>query len=405
MADPTLYLPAVLEESSITQLLSGLGLPEPTTIQLLNTTAAYHIIYNIKFAEDIEDILQPNALGAGDSAASFAWKVRNPRSLVLRISGKHLPRIKTLNEVATMVWVRAYTKIPIPAVVRFDATENNAIGHEFTLLEKVDGVSVDSIYDGLEDWKKESLVRQLAGYLMELRCREWDHCGGLQLNQRGVPVPGRVVAETFWQGPELARYWPGNESVDSLNVGGPYTSYTAYVRGHIDQYIRNMEKHDSLEWMRDLIPRLYAFLIYLDQHAATLNDTRYILTQRDLHFGNIMCDPETATVQAVLDWEFSEVLPLPLWSPGSGFLWNAKQTPESMTEQSRMYGVFTKLCKAHWPDLLSDFEVKKEMPHKAISTILNFVRAVVEVCPRGQKADAARDWRKTAEMALTELGV
>lgn len=40
-------------------------------------------------------------------------------TLMLRVSGKHLPRIKTINEAAIMKYVKRNTTISIPAVVRF----------------------------------------------------------------------------------------------------------------------------------------------------------------------------------------------------------------------------------------------------------------------------------------------
>ncbi|KAK9772047.1 putative Aminoglycoside phosphotransferase domain-containing protein [Seiridium cardinale] len=397
MADPKLYLPPALSENTIRKLMSELSLPEPTAVKPLITAAAYHTIYLVTFSAEAD-----LAFGPAQSNEPYGSV-----SLVLRVSGRHIPRIKTMNEVAAMKWVRDNTSIPIPAIVRFDATEDNAIGYEYTLLEKVHGVSIDTIYDTLDDAKLKHLIDQLTDYLIDLHRHEWHHSGGLSLDESGKIVPGRVLAETFWQGPEIAEYWGSDETVDSLNVCGPFSSYTAYVMGHIEQYIRNIEIHQSLEWMRDMIPRLGAFMAFLNDRSAELDGTRYILTHKDLHFGNIMCDPRTLQITAVLDWEFAAVLPLPLWSPGGGFLWSAKdESQESLLERDRLFqDIFTTLCGERDPGLLSDFNVKTQMPHKAILRVLNFVRAIVEVCPRGQKLDRAREWRITVEEALAELGV
>jgi hypothetical protein len=395
MADPRLYLPPALSENAIRKLILELSLPEPAAVKPLITAAAYHTIYLITFTADSGPALQPARPNEPDGSVS----------LVLRVSGKHIPRIKTLNEVAAMTWVRQNTKVPIPAIVRFDASENNAIGYEYTLLEKVHGVSIDTIYDSLNDAKIEHLISQLTEYLIDIHRHEWSHAGGLSIDEDGNLAPGRVLAENFWQGPEIAQYWGTDETVDSLNVHGPFNAYTDYIKGHIQQYIRNIEKHESLGWMRDMIPRLQRFIAWLDDHATELNKTKYILTHKDLHFGNIMCDPVTLQITAVLDWEFAAVLPLPLWSPGGGFLWSAKDGPEALAERDRLFnGIFTKLCQQRDPALLSDFEVKKQMPHSAIAKVLNFVRAIVEVCPRGQRLDTAKNWRSLVEEALSDLG-
>lgn len=396
MADPRAYLPPGLHEDVIRKLVLDLSLPEPATIEPLLTSAAYHTIYLVVFGADSAAALHPARTNEPDGSIS----------LVLRVSGKHTPRIKTLNEVAAMSWVREHTSIPIPAIVRFDASEDNAIGHEYTLLERVHGVSIDTIYDSLDDAKIGNLIDQLMDYLVDLHRHKWHHAGGLSVDAASEVVPGRVLAENFWQGPEIAEYWGSAEDVDSLNVRGPYDTYTDYVRSHVQQYIRNIERHEALEWMRELIPRLESFNAYLDDNALALNETEYILTHKDLHFGNIMCDPITLQITAVLDWEFAAVLPLPLWSPGGGFLWNAKDGPEAIAERDRLFeDIFSKLCKERAPRLLSDFDVKKQMPHRAILKLLNFTRAIVEVCPRGQRIENVRKWRVTLEEALSELGV
>ncbi|KAK6199088.1 hypothetical protein LQW54_010148 [Pestalotiopsis sp. IQ-011] len=398
MADPRLYLPPVLSDESTRKLVSDLSLPDPTTVKPLITTAAYHTIYLITFAADDASALHPAQTDKDGSV-----------SLILRVAGKHIPRIKTLNEVAAMTWVRKNCKIPIPAVIRFDASENNVIGHEFTLLERVRGVSIDTIYDTLDDAKIAHLVGQLTNYLTELHRHEWTHAGGLSIGEGGGEiVPGRILAENFWQGPEIAQFWGDGESIDSLNVRGPFGSYTEYLRGHIQQYIQNIEKHDSLEWMRDMIPRLRDFLDFVDARAAELNDTKYILTHKDLHFGNVMCDPETLEITSVLDWEFAAVLPLPLWNPGGGFLWSAKDESEaSFAERDRLFkDIFTKICAERDPALLADFDVKNKEPHREIAKVLNFTRAIVQVCPRGQKLETAETtWRSTVENALHDLGI
>ncbi|KAI0181213.1 hypothetical protein GGR52DRAFT_567447 [Hypoxylon sp. FL1284] len=183
----------------------------------------------------------------------------------------------------------------------------------------------------------------------------------------------------------------------------PLSYYTSYVKRHIEQYVRNILAHESLAWMRDLVPILRAFNMLLARRADELNDTRYVLMQRDLHFGKIMCDPITARITAILDWEFAAVLPLPMWTPGNAFLWNGQQTAEGLSEQKHLYGVFEQMCGRRDGALLEDFSSKA--PHDTIKGVFNYVRAIVEVCPRGQKAEGAREWRRFAEEALGTLGI
>ena len=154
-----------------------------------------------------------------------------------------------------------------------------------------------------------------------------------------------------------------------------------------------------------MIPRIQAFVNFLDQYSQDLNEHKHVLTHGDLHFGNIMCDPTSAKITGILDWEFSTVLPVPLWNPGKAFLWNGKNILESTMEQRKMHQVFRSICKERNPELLADWDVKEQEPYASISTVLNFVRAIVEVCPRGQKSDTVEEWVQAAENAMARLGL
>ncbi|KAI1375823.1 kinase-like domain-containing protein [Hypoxylon crocopeplum] len=392
MADPKLYLPPVIPEINIRNLMRALDMPEPIAVSDYKCNAEYHSIYAIKFQS--ADI--PNNLTTEPHDGLS--------TLLLRVAGKHYPTIKTQNEVAVMRWVKSKTSIPIPTIVAFDHTENNPIGFEYTLLECLRGTGVDAVYRSFGDAKLEYIVKQIARYLNELHAYTWGHAGGLAPDPNTTDViPGRVVAENFWQAPEIAQWWGPGETVDSLNPRGPYENYTSYVKGFLEQYIRNIQRHESLSWMRDMIPRLEALNSWL-QRSRELNDTTYVLTHEDLHLGNILCDERTDQITGILDWEFAKVLPLPLWSPGGGgFLWNCECSPEAKPEQQRLQEVFKTYCSTSYPHLLLGDDIQE--PHRSIAVVLNYIRAIVEVCPRNQRHGDRMGWREKAEEALRNLGV
>lgn len=176
----------VLSDTAIIQLLASLSLPIPTNIDKLHATAEYHSIYVLRFPSEHAPKLVPGRSRDSDVSAS----------LILRVSGNHLPRIKTLNEVACMRWVSSNTTIPVPTLVHSDASVDNPIGHEYMLLELVPGTSVDKIYDQLDDHAKRYLVSQLTDYLAQLQSHSWAHIGGLTL-ENDIIVPGPVLDETF----------------------------------------------------------------------------------------------------------------------------------------------------------------------------------------------------------------
>ena len=103
------HLPKPISENAINALLVGIGLPKATGIVSPKVTAQYHSIYMIKLPPSNRSV---------------------HTDLVLRISGHHLPQIKTENEVGVMSWISKNTTIPMPNVVAYEASVDNQVAHE-----------------------------------------------------------------------------------------------------------------------------------------------------------------------------------------------------------------------------------------------------------------------------------
>jgi aminoglycoside phosphotransferase (APT) family kinase protein len=87
----------------------------------------------------------------------------------------------------------------------------------------------------------------------------------------------------------------------------------------------------------------------LPEHAEKLNDVKLRLAHNDLHFGNISYDFESDRVTAILDWEFSGVVPFTLWNPRRSFLWNASDDESSRAEKQRLFTLFEERFKHRGP--------------------------------------------------------
>ncbi|KAJ3472109.1 hypothetical protein NLG97_g11278 [Lecanicillium saksenae] len=135
----------VLSPDTIATLVKDLSLPPPIAIEPLHVTAAFHSIYLVRFAGDAAPSIPTSTCGKADSGGDDDGGGGGEVTLVLRVSGRDIPRAKTANEVAVLRWLAARTAIPVPTVVRYDASTDNALGREFTLLERVPGASVDKI--------------------------------------------------------------------------------------------------------------------------------------------------------------------------------------------------------------------------------------------------------------------
>lgn len=316
------------------------------------------------------------------------------------MSGNHIPRRKTANEVGVLQWVRRNTRVPVPAVVLFDCTEDNALGREFTLLERVPGHRVDEVYNELDDAAKLRLIEQLTNFTLELNSHAWSHVGGLQPSDinggTSAPVPGPVMEESFWLVPDIERYWGPGESDDTLNPRGPYASHEEYVRAYLGIFVRAIHTHESLAWLRTtLAPRLETLK---SMHIPQLATSRLVLAHKDLHFANVMA-ADDGTITGILDWEFAGVVPALRWDPVRAFLWNGNEA--SQAEKDRMRTLFM--------DGLERRDVEPwmvELPEvHLVWNVLNFTRALTEVCPRGERMTAVEGWRDAALGSLAELGI
>lgn len=392
MGTPASYLPPDLSVQSIAELAGTLGLPVPTTVEPLRVAADYHSIYLLRYEGNSTQKIPARA----DPDGSV--------TLVLRVSGRHLPRVKTMNEVGVMAWVSQNTTIPVPSVLHFSEKDDNCVGHEFTLLEKAVGTSVDKIYDTLSEENKRKILEQLADFLVELHSKRWSPGGvkGLVL-QNGTISPGPALEETFWQLPDIEKYWSG-ETIESLNpLGDSFDSYVSYATAALACYIHAIETHPSLDRFRPMLPKIRQFVLAINsgQHKHKLNDVKYVLAHKDLHFANIMCDPASPDMKitAILDWEFSGIVPATRWNPCRAFLWNAKRDAQSKEEHTRMEALFETVCQEKGATKLLE-DVRPNALQTDMQTAINNIRAIVEVCPRNQAQEKVETWRKTAEAAM-----
>ncbi|KAL0937441.1 kinesin light chain [Colletotrichum truncatum] len=381
--------------ASIWKGQASLALPTPTSTEPLTVTAAFHRIYLLHFPSSAAAELAPARPNTDGTT-----------TLVLRVSGPHLPRIKTENEIAIMKWAREHTSVPVPAVIRWDSSCENVLGNEFSLLEKVPGISADKLFWDMSDEIRRKVVEQLVLFLAEIyKNSTWKYVGGMKVDEKGEIGPGPLVDEWFWMAPQIERFWGDKgETVESLNpIDGPFEDWAAHIDAAMEKYVYVINHHPSLEWMRDLVPRLEAFRKYIREHKQEMNETRYVLAHRDLHLANIMVDKD-GTVTGLLDWEFGGVVPGQRWDPPNAFLypWGGKDD-EARNERDRMRGWAREFCRVKGIDEEVVNGVEYRGVQETVHTISNYTRAICELWR--EHRENAREWRKTLEGGLNKLGV
>ncbi|MCJ1234362.1 hypothetical protein MMC14_002323 [Varicellaria rhodocarpa] len=414
------YLPEPLSDDSIHGLLDDLGLPRPFNTLRPSVIAAFHSIYILSYdPEVLSEILKPLP----------HIPFRHETDLILRVSGTHLPAMKTLNECAIMRYLSQNTTIPIPGVIRFSADVQNPLGYEYQLLTRSSGMTSDQLYSTFSKTQTESFFDQIIDILSQLHRLPFSHIGGLTFMDPSIAstrpndvsiIPGPVCEETFWFDPDIEKYWNVphdlHETSDTLNIKGPFSTYVAYISAHIRTYIYAISKHPELEFIRYLIPRLKQFLAVIQdkQEEWDLNQTRLVLAHKDMHLANIIYLPttgphdiSTGTVTGLIDWEFACVVPFPRWDPHLAFLrnMNINDLAKSKKIETRRNEGFHTRCEERGVDVKSLIGTKTYANEKqeAMQTVQRFLRAICEVCPRGQQKDLVGSWKQKVEATLVEF--
>jgi aminoglycoside phosphotransferase len=340
------------------------------------------------------------------SAKNLQFKTDNATELILRVSGNHISNIKTENEAAVLSWLHKKTNIPVPRVVAYDSSIDNALHHEYILMTRESGESLADVYSSLDPTQMISILDHLIDINAELHKHTWSHIGGLAFENNDQIIPGPVLEETFWFEPDILALWPAGETFDSLNISGPFTSYTQYISAHLLKYKHAVEIHPSLEFMHDILPQLDRFLgiITSEPMQNKLDNIPLRLAHKDLHFANILVDPTTARITSIIDWEFAGVVPFTRWNPSRAFLWNAQDSDTSMAEKTTLMGRYEKRVGEQGLGYLVDDAKFTSKEQENMQTVANFLRAIVEVCPRGQASGSVMIWKETCVKAMAELG-
>lgn len=419
----------------VKELLQSLNISEPESITFPTTQGALNQIVVLEWSEEtLKQVLETHNV--------IARPIDSSTRLLLRIASGELPQIKLENEAATLLWVAANTTIPVPRVICHDSTTDNVLKHEYMIMTFSEGVPGSTLYPTLTTEAMDHILDQLADYTLQLHQKPFDRISGLKTtkpsnttatasstkttNPQITIVPGPLINENQWTIPEIRAHWPPQTTFELLNPTSStgYPSLTSYLTAKLTCYIKAIPIHPALTSLPYLTERninlLKQFLDVINQpqHADRINDTRYILAHRDLHFGQLLVDPTSFDITAVLDWEFAGVVPVPLWR--GSFLWrgftntanNKNNTgstpsdpsspPSAIDDEQRAE---TTLLRRRWETRMRELEVHggkgKEMlrdakwrsrEQEAAWDVVDLMRCIVEVVPRGVQMGDAKGW-------------
>ncbi len=128
------------------------------------------------------------------------------------------------------------------------------------------------------------------------------------------------------------------------------------------------------------------------------------LAHKDLQFADLLLDPSSNTITAVLDWGFSGVVPFTKWKPRQSFLWYGRDDEKAAGEKQRLMRMFVGRCAERKVSLLEDAEFASPL-QESMQKVADFLRAIVEVSARGQREDLVQGWRATVLQSMEPFGV
>ena len=200
------------------------------------------------------------------------------------------------------------------------------------------------VWPTLSASQKAEFTTRLAEYQAELFDRHFDSIGGIRTRERISPAPAAIILLLFaamllvpylllfglaaWASslarstPHQSLYTPDcisrGESyfMDGLTPRGPFRNSNAWLRARLEACLI---RHASDPTVVAMAQRLLLRLPQLFPESAV---DICVLAHQDMHGGNILVDA-TGTPTAILDWEFTPVLPA----------WYASQPPEVFVTQ------------------------------------------------------------------------
>ena len=207
------------------------------------------------------------------------------------------------SEVAIMQYLTAHTSIPVPHIIHYCIeADGGGVGSPYTLMSKVDGVPLSSVWDDMEDAKREIVLRMVVDILLELACHRFEKIGTIFQREADDATKQEWYVASMVSSPH-------DTSVAKATSSRTFTSAVDYwlanananLQSICDTNFGNENKiyeYAHAWFMRSIIPALY---------DSSLDAAGFPICPGDFHSQNIMIvDSDTSPrITAVIDWEFS----------------------------------------------------------------------------------------------------
>lgn len=262
-------------------------------------------------------------------------------SYVMRVSAPVDPHIKTSSEAATLEYIRRHTTIPVSRVVAFDASDDNELGFEWIIMEKVPGVPLEESWGEMSLEAKFKIAGEMAGFIAQLESLRFPMIGNLYFRDEKktgrIPVPNDLDFE-LGEMIHMDFFLYNRIQIDGHR--GPFPDPASWLTALIETEIASLglllppdhPDFDPETLVLDLCTEKNTILRNCHQLLRLLplifksgrsGKEQYVLYHGDLNAGNILINPISLEITGVIDWELASTYPL----------WVSRRPPKFMLGQ------------------------------------------------------------------------
>lgn len=293
-------------------------------------------------------------------------------SCIARLSRSVESPAKLSSEVATMKYVRAHTRIPVPEVYSYDFSPTNSVGMQFVAMEHMPGRHLYQIWDDLTVDHKKAALSQIAAVLGQLAQLRFLQIGSVQ--------------EDFTLGPLLRT----SNRADDFNwitiASGPFTSTFDYLASVIEAGFANHRESEGENVDSILFDFRNILEAYHVQHAVSSSiRPPFRLLHTDFDGQNMLfTDPKHTNgapprLTGIIDWEHAHTAPLYFLYEYPIFIQDNDSEKTAYTTNAILRPhFFRELCAQFPRDSEGYLEVRECM--KAKCSTLNTFRDIFMLC-------------------------
>lgn len=277
-----------------------------------------------------------------------------PTAYLFRIAIAVDPHLKMESEMATLIFLRQQTGIPVPNPISWSSSTDEKLGYEWALVEKLPGVELRDVWHQVPWQKKIEITEAIAGFLVQLwvPSTRFNSIGSLYLDppkSSNSPTGETGVKNSsksgFKIGPSVDGAFFAGRRLYLESNRGPYESCREWLSAliHIEQeFIRTakvlletqqemtpehraedwdtlvdeigVDEEDFIDEYDDMVATCLEYervlpLVFPSQETPQSDKLRFPLHHCDLRAANILVDPDTFTITGVIDWEQACAVP------------------------------------------------------------------------------------------------